>query len=77
VRNGLLLRSDLHKLFDQGYVTVNPDGFRVEISRRIREEFENGKHYYELHGRPIRLPGDPTCLPSPEYLRFHAEQVYR
>jgi putative restriction endonuclease len=38
-RNGLLLRRDIHSLFDAGYVTVTPD-LRFEVSRRIREEFE-------------------------------------
>jgi putative restriction endonuclease len=42
VDNGLLLRSGLHTLFDRGYVTVTPE-HRVEVSRRIREEFENGR----------------------------------
>ncbi len=38
--NGLLLRSDLHKLFDSGYLSVTPD-LSVEVSRKIKEEFEN------------------------------------
>ncbi|TMB25813.1 MAG: hypothetical protein E6J62_21095 [Deltaproteobacteria bacterium] len=53
VENGLLLRSDLHTLFDRGYVTVTSDA-RLEVSRRIREEFENGRDYYALHGRRYR-----------------------
>jgi putative restriction endonuclease len=44
-RNGILLRRDIHSLFDAGYVTVTPE-HRFEVSRGIREEFENGKHYY-------------------------------
>lgn len=43
--NGLLLRADLHKLFDTGYITVT-DSYHVEISKRIKEEFENGRDYY-------------------------------
>src|SRR5262249_18781460 len=43
--NGLLLRRDIHSLFDAGYVTVSPD-LKFEVSRRIKEEFENGRHYY-------------------------------
>ena len=39
VTNGLLLRRDIHGLFDRGYVTVTPAGL-FEVSRRIREEFE-------------------------------------
>jgi len=41
--NGLLLRSDLHTLFDQGYVTVDAHQLKVVVSSRIREEFENGE----------------------------------
>ena len=44
----MLLRRDLHTLFDQGYLTVTPD-YHIEVSRKIREEFENGKDYYALH----------------------------
>ena len=37
--NGLLLRSDLHTLADQGYVTVDADQLKVVVSSRIREGF--------------------------------------
>lgn len=55
--NGLLLRSDFHKLFDIGLVTVTPD-HRIEVSPRIREEWFNGKAYYRLHGHPQPLDLD-------------------
>jgi HNH endonuclease len=35
--NGLLLRSDLHTLFDQGYMTVDAAELKVVVSGRIRE----------------------------------------
>ena len=71
IRNGLLLRSDLHNLFDQGYLTVTLD-FRVEVSRRIREEFENGRDYYALHGQPLAvLPRHVSARPAPEFLEWH------
>lgn len=69
--NGLLLRSDLHTLFDQGYITVDADQLKVVVSPRIREEFENGRDYYQLHGRSIRLPREASTSPSREYLAFH------
>lgn len=75
VDNGLLLRRDIHALFDRGYVTVTPD-LVVEVSRRIREEFENGRDYYRLHGIPVRPPPSPVHRPSAEYLRWHNEKVY-
>lgn len=75
-RNGLLLRRDIHSLFDAGYVTVTPD-LHVEVSRRIKEEFDNGQHYYELHGKPIFEPDDILRRPDPEALRWHNEQAFR
>ena len=47
--NGLLLRKDIHKLFDDGYVTVTPDK-RFLVSKAIKAEFENGRDYYALDG---------------------------
>jgi len=71
IRNGLLLRSDLHNLFDLGYLTVTLD-YKVEVSRRIREEFENGRHYYEFHGQPLAvLPRVEEARPAPEFLEWH------
>ena len=60
VSNGILLRRDLHALFDQGYVTINPS-MKFEVSRKIKEEFENGRDYYRLDGRQyIVLPVNPS-----------------
>jgi putative restriction endonuclease len=70
--NGLLLRRDIHSLFDAGYVTVTPD-HRFEVSRRIKEEFENGKHYYALHGQEISVPADLRLRPDPAALQWHNE----
>ena len=75
-RNGLLLRRDIHSLFDAGYVTVTPD-LRFEVSRRIREEFENGRHYYALHGHKIEPPLDIGQRPDPDALAWHNEHCFR
>lgn len=75
VANGLLLRADLHRLFDQGYLTVTPD-HRLEVSSRLREDYSNGRSYYPLHGTELRLPRVEGERPDVEYLRWHNEQVY-
>jgi hypothetical protein len=74
--NGLLLRRDLHSLFDAGYVTVSND-LRFEVSRRIKEEFDNGKHYYALHGQRIVAPENPSYQPDAAALAWHNEHCYR
>jgi putative restriction endonuclease len=76
VENGLLLRSDLHTLFDQGYLTVTPN-HRLQVSRRIREDFENGQEYYEMRGRGIHLPLNPAYHPDRDLLVWHNESRYR
>ncbi|MEW5983124.1 MAG: HNH endonuclease [Acidobacteriota bacterium] len=75
VRNGLLLRSDLHRLFDKGYVTVTPT-LHLEVSRRLREEYENGHSYYPLTGPIAHPPQSEVARPSAEFLRWHNEHVY-
>ncbi|GAB4159074.1 MAG: hypothetical protein Fur0037_26400 [Planctomycetota bacterium] len=75
VDNGLLLRSDLHRLFDRGYITVTRQ-LRVEVSARLRADFENGRTYYPLHGQRLRAPKDPADAPDPECLAWHNENVY-
>jgi len=76
VRNGILFRSDIHRLFDKGYVTVSED-YRFEVSGRIKEEFENGRDYYALHGNRILLPRDESYWPHKQYIRWHQENVFR
>lgn len=75
ITNGLLLRAHLHKLFDTGYVMVTPQ-YVFEVSRRIKEEFENGRDYYKFHGSQIRLPSDPAKTPLAEALAWHNGQKY-
>lgn len=75
--NGLLLRSDLHKLYDGGYMTVDPDERVLLVSKRIREEFENGRHYYALEGQRIAEPLPGFAPPSQENLLYHAQRIYR
>jgi putative restriction endonuclease len=76
ISNGLLLRSDLHILFDDGYVTVTED-LKVEVSNRIKEEFENGREYYQYLGKPLfKVPGALDEHPSSEFLRWHNEHKF-
>jgi putative restriction endonuclease len=76
VSNGILLRADLHRLFDQGYVTITPK-YRVEVSPRLKLDYQNGRSYYPLHGSLVSLPAAVDDAPSADYLRWHNEQVYR
>lgn len=75
VSNGLLLRADFHRLFDQGYVTISPN-YRLEVSPRLKEEYQNGRSYYPFHGCELALPAADRLRPAPGYLAWHRENVY-
>jgi putative restriction endonuclease len=73
ISNGILLREDLHTLFDDGYITFTQD-LRIEVSKRIREEFENGHEYYAHHGRRVvAMPERFEERPATDFLRWHNE----
>jgi putative restriction endonuclease len=74
--NGILLRRDIHSLFDLGYVTITPE-LKFEVSKKIREEFENGRHYYALHGSSIAVPDSPDRRPDPSALTWHNEHRFK
>lgn len=75
VRNGVLLRADLHRLFDRGYVTITPD-YKLEVSSRLRTDFHNGRTYYPLNGAPLTVPTLLADQPAPDFLTWHNEQIY-
>ncbi len=76
VTNGILLRSDLHTLFDDGYLTITKD-LILEVSHRLHEDYGNGKDYYKYHGSKLLItPDNMLQSPSPELLAWHNENVY-
>lgn len=76
VDNGLLLRSDLHRLYDRGYVTVTPD-YEFRVGDSLREDFHNGRSYYSLSGSRITLPNQTILRPSRKHLEWHVQEVFR
>ncbi len=70
VCNGLLLRSDIHALFDLGLLSVDPKGFRVHCSDQIRGD----AMYDGLHGETLRMPASANQKPDREALRVHFER---
>lgn len=76
LNNGLLLRSDLHTLYDRGYLTITNDK-KVEVSNRIKEDYGNGREYYKLHGKElIILPHNYEERPAKEYIEWHNENIF-
>ena len=75
ISNGLLFRSDIHTLFDRGYVTVTPE-LRFRVSPRLRRDWSNGRVYYELDGREVVVPGGKGMRPGRDGLEWHGDAIY-
>ena len=77
ISNGLLLRSDIHKLFDAGYLTITED-YKIEVSKRIKEEYDNGKEYYQYHGSLLKnLPERQIDKPKNNFIEWHNSNVFK
>lgn len=66
VQNGLLLRADIHTLFDLGLIGVNPDTMTVVVSEKLKTT-----SYREIAEICLRLPADPGFQPSKAALYEH------
>lgn len=75
VSNGILLRRDIHSIFDAGYVTID-EKLNFVVSDRVRTEFNNGNEYRRLHGTKISEPASPADQPDRAVLRWHNETIF-
>ncbi len=64
VTNGLLLRSDLHTLFDLGLIRISAN-YKVVLADNLRTTV-----YAELSGIDVHLPADPAKRPDKRLLRL-------
>lgn len=76
IDNGLLLRSDVHTMFDRGYLGVDPK-HRLLVSPRLRDEFGNGESFYAMAGMTIALPDRAIDRPNREFLEWHLDEVFK
>ncbi len=68
---------DLHRPIDASFASVMPK-HRTAVSRRIREEFENGRDYYRYHGQALAtIPRNRAEQPDAGYLTWHNEHLFR
>ncbi|MBP2190486.1 HNH endonuclease signature motif containing protein [Nocardia goodfellowii] len=60
---GILLRRDLHTLFDSGDLAVDPDD-----PINVRQPFRDIPLYGDLHGKPLTIAMEPA---QREWFRMH------
>jgi hypothetical protein len=65
-QNGLLLRADLHSLFDLGLLAIDPETMTVVLSQQLLDS-----DYRNLARTAIAKPSDDSAVPSPEALHKH------
>ena len=76
VTNGVLLRTDLHRLFDAGYLTITPRG-TLRVSVQLRHDWQNGRVYYDMEGTQLRMPGIEPWQPNSEALTWHNDIKFK
>jgi putative restriction endonuclease len=76
VDNGLLLRSDVHILYDQGYLGIDA-ARRLQVSPRLRTDFGNGAEFYARQGMEIALPQRKVDWPDPDAATWHMDTRFR
>lgn len=69
VTNGLLLRADLHKLFDLHLLGIDPVSREVYLSDELQQS-----EYAKFNGVPLHTTINPSQAPSAELLAFHLER---
>lgn len=74
--NGLLLRADVRRLFDCGYLSADAEN-RVLVSATLERDFSSAGPYAELADHPLRLPERPQHRPRREFLEWHRAKVFR
>jgi putative restriction endonuclease len=53
------------------------EALQIEVSRRIKEDFENGKEYYALQGKNLEVvPVSAIERPSMEFIHWHHENRF-
>jgi hypothetical protein len=66
ISNGLLLRADIHTLFDLALISIEPEALKIRVSSRLA-----GSEYAAFDGRAPSLPRDTVSNPSPAALEEH------
>lgn len=66
VTNGIVLRADVHTLFDLGLITINAQNMKVVVHEELRSS-----EYWAFHGRELLIPSNSELRPNKTALRMH------
>lgn len=77
IPNGIALCSLHHKVFDLGAFTVLADGYQIVFSQHLHGSEEVTRRMLCYQGAALILPQSPEYLPKPEFLAWHAREVFK
>ncbi|WP_273415940.1 HNH endonuclease signature motif containing protein [Pseudomonas sp.] len=69
LHNGLLLRADLHTLFDLYLIAIEPRSRLIRLSPTLKNS-----EYSVYEGKPLRSPINAGERPSQALMQWHADQ---
>ena len=72
VVNGILLRADIHTLFDFGLIAIDHRSMEVLVHKSIESS-----EYHKFHSRKLRIPSDSMKRPSRKALKFHFDNSFQ
>jgi len=67
--NGLLLRADLHTLFDLNLIAIDPKTMKVHLSPILKKT-----EYKIMDGKELQVPKDEMCRPNQQFLKQRFQQ---
>lgn len=70
VQNGLLLRADLHTLFDRGLIAIDTKDFSIIVATQLQ-----ATEYRNLHKQRLRMPQKMLAQPNREALDQHKKSA--
>jgi len=73
IRNGLPLRKDIHALFDQHLISIDPDTSIIHVAASVRTK--NG--YSDLESRELRKPKNSSHCPDNSALKRHWKEFLK
>ena len=69
VSNGLLLRADLHTLFDLYLIAIEPGTRLIRLAPALSQS-----DYAQYEGMPLNAPASPSAIASLKSLQWHADR---
>ena len=68
--NGLLLRSDIHDLFDKHFISIEPNDLYIFVNSTLKNS-----EYFQYHGKKMLLPTSQIKRPSIKALEIHFKKA--